>query len=309
MKRLLAALICSVGFCISAQAQTIGMSFSLFDDNFITILRKKIEAYVATKDGLKARTEDAQGDISRQQSQIENFMASNVDGLMVLLVDADSGIAVSRTAQNAGVPLVFLNNAPTNVDQLPKGQSFVGSDEVEAGLLQAEYVCKVLNGKGNVVILQGLLGTTGQRGRTKGVHDGFAKEGCKDIKIVEEQSANWFRTNAMDLMTNWLSAGFQFDAVLANNDEMALGAIQAMKAAGMSMDKVVVVGVDGTPDGLAAIRAGDLDATIFQNTEAQGHAAVDAMIDLVNGKELPQAIYVPFEPITKENLESYANRN
>lgn len=309
MKRLITTVICSIGFCVSAQAQTIGMSFSLFDDNFITILRNKINSYATTKDGLKARSEDAQGDISRQQSQIENFLASGVDGLMVLLVDADSGIAVSKTAQNAGIPLLFLNNAPTNIDQLPKGQSFVGSDEVEAGLLQAEYVCKALNGKGSVVVLQGLLGTTGQRGRTKGIHDGLAKEGCTDIKIVEEQSANWFRTNAMDLMTNWLSAGFEFDAVLANNDEMALGAIQAMKAAGKSMDKVIVVGVDGTPDGLAAIKSGDLDATIFQNTEAQAHAAVDAMIDLVNGKDIGQKIYVPFEPITKDNLADYENRN
>ena len=309
MKRLLTALICSIGFCVSAQAQTIGMSFSLFDDNFITILRNKINSYAATKDGLKARSEDAQGDISRQQSQIENFLASGVNGLMVLLVDADSGIAISRTAQNADMPLLFINNAPTNIDQLPKGQSFVGSDEVEAGLLQAEYVCKALKGKGNVVVLQGLLGTTGQHGRTKGIHNGFAKEGCTDIKIVEEQSANWFRTNAMDLMTNWLSAGFEFDAVLANNDEMALGAIQAMKAAGKPMDKVIVVGVDGTPDGLAAIKAGDLDATIFQNTEAQAHAAVDAMIDLVNGKDIGQKIYVPFEPITKDNIADYENRN
>ena len=309
MKKLLFALLCSIGMSVTAQAETIGVSMSLFDDNFLTILRKKMMAHVATKDGVQARAEDAQGDISRQQSQVENFIASGVDGIIVQLVDADSGAVISRTAARAGIPLVFVNQEPTGIENLPKGQAFVGSDEVQAGLLQADFICKALGGKGDVVVLQGLLGTAGQRGRTKGVHEGFAKDGCTDIKIVEEQSANWFRTNALDLMTNWLSAGFKFDAVASNNDEMALGAIQAMKATGISMDKVVVAGVDGTPDALAAIKAGDMDASVFQNSEGQGTQAVDTILKLIKGEEVDRVITIPFEAITKDNLSEYINRN
>ncbi|UXM94409.1 sugar ABC transporter substrate-binding protein [Bartonella sp. HY329] len=309
MKKLLFALLCSIGMTASAQAETIGISMSLFDDNFLTILRKKMMSHIGTKDGVKARAEDAQGDISRQQSQIENFIASGVDGIIVQLVDADSGVAISKTAQRAGVPLIFVNQLPTGIENLPKGQAYVGSDEIQAGLLQADFICKTLKGKGNVVVIQGGLGTNGQRGRTKGVHEGFTKEGCKGIKIIEEQSANWFRMNALDLMTNWLSAGFKFDAVASNNDEMALGAIQAMKAASIFMDKVIVAGVDGTPDALAAIKAGDLDASVFQNAEGQGIQAVDAILKLVNGENVDKIINIPFEPITKENFKEYINRN
>ena len=135
------------------------------------------------------------------------------------------------------------------------------------------------------------------------MRDALGTDECKFIKIVDEQQAGWSRTAAMDLMTNWLTAGEPFDAVFANNDEMAIGAIQAMKSAGVDMKEVIVVGVDATQDGLAAMRAGDLDVTVFQNATAQAAGAVDAALALARGQAVDQVVYIPFELVTPDNMD------
>jgi inositol transport system substrate-binding protein len=292
----------------TAHAETIGVSMSLFDDNWLTGLRHSMEDYGKSLDGVTILTEDGQGDIAKQQSQVDNFIASRVDAIIIMLVDADSGAAISKTAAAAGIPLIFVNNAPSNVDSLPDKQAFVGSNEEQAGTLETQTVCKMLAGKGKAVIMQGQLGTTGQRGRTKATHDVLSTPECSGIKVVEEQSANWMRTPALDLMTNWLSAGVEFDAVIANNDEMALGAIQALKASGRKMDSVVVGGVDATADALAAVAAGDLHVTVFQNAAGQGRGAVDTARKIIKGEAVEKKTYIPFELVTKENLSQYQTK-
>jgi inositol transport system substrate-binding protein len=132
---------------------------------------------------------------------------------------------------------------------------------------------------------------------------------CNGIKIVDERSAHWTRTNAVDLMTNWLSAGLKFDAVVANNDEMALGAIQALKAAHKLDPHTIVAGIDATPDALAAMRAGELKVTVFQNAVAQGADAVDDALKLAHGQKGDQTVWIPFELVTPTNLTQYVARN
>ncbi|MEC8484249.1 MAG: substrate-binding domain-containing protein, partial [Pseudomonadota bacterium] len=132
---------------------------------------------------------------------------------------------------------------------------------------------------------------------------------CKGLKIIEKQTALWQRSMGNDIMTNWLSAGVQFDAVIANNDEMAIGAIQAMKAVDLDMSKIVVAGVDATQDALQAMRAGDLDVTVFQDAKGQGAGAVEAAVKLAKGEDVPQKVWVPFELVTPTNMERYASRN
>ena len=151
----------------------------------------------------------------------------------------------------------------------------------------------------------GQLGTTGQRLRTQGVKDVFKGDECKGMEILQEQTADYMRLPAIDLMNNWLTAGFKFDAVIANNDEMALGAIQSLKANGFSMDKVVVAGVDGTRDALTALKAGDLDITVFQNGPGQGKLALDVLLKLIKKENVERKNFVPFELVTKENLDKY----
>ncbi|RWR07531.1 sugar ABC transporter substrate-binding protein [Paenirhodobacter populi] len=293
----------------TAHAEKIGVAMSLFDDNYLTVLRHNIQRHAGDLGGVEVQMEDAQGDIARQQSQIENFAASGVDGIIVMLVDADSGKAMSRIAERAGVPLVFVNMLPANMDTFPDKQAWVGSDEEQAGELQATEVCKLMGGEGNAVILMGQLGTTGQRGRTAAAERVLQSDECKGIKILDSQTANWMRTPAMDLMTNWITSGMKPDAVLANNDEMALGAIQALKSSGFKMDQVVVAGVDATQDALASIKTGDLDVTVYQSAKGQGEGALDTVLKIARGETYEQKVAVPFELVTPENVDDYTVRN
>jgi inositol transport system substrate-binding protein len=282
---------------------------ALFDDNFLTVLRTGMQDYAKTLDGVELQVEDAQNDVAKQQSQIQNFIAAGVDAIIVNPVDTDATAAMSKIAADAGIPLVYVNREPVNVDTLPDKQAFVASNEQESGTLQTKEICKMLGGKGKAVVMMGELSNQAARMRTKDIHDVIATDECKGIEIVEEQTANWSRTQGSDLMTNWLSAGLEFDAVISNNDEMAIGAIQALKAAGRSMDSVVIGGIDATQDALAAMAAGDLDVTVFQNAAGQGKGSVDAALKLAKGEPVEKKVYIPFELVTKENLEQYQEKN
>ncbi len=305
MKKFALAAVFAATIAASAHAETtIGFSMQRFDDNFLAILRSGLEARAKELGNVKLLIEDAQGDVSKQQSQIDNFIASKVDGIIVIPVEADAGVTISKTVDKAGIPMVFANNQPSNVDDLPAKQVFVGSDQIEAGTLQATAVCKALGGEGSAVILMGELGTLVARGRTEAVHNVFKTDECKGIKIVEEQTAAWQRTNALDLVTNWLTAGTQFDAVIANNDEMALGAIQALKASGSSTN-VVVAGIDATQDALVAMKAGDMAVTVQQDPAVQGKDALDAILKVVKGELTEKKIYSKLTLVTKDNLAEF----
>jgi inositol transport system substrate-binding protein len=216
---------------------------------------------------------------------------------------------MSKAATDAGIPLVYVNREPVNVDQLPEKQAFVASEETVAGTLETQEVCRLLKGKGKAVVMMGELSNQGARMRTKAVHDVLATDECKGIEIVEEQTANWQRTQGQDLVTNWLAAGVEFDAVIANNDEMAIGAVQALKAAGRSMDSVVIAGVDATQDALAAMAAGDLDVTVFQDAAGQGKGALEAAIKLAKGEKVEAKVYIPFQLVTPANIADYQQKN
>jgi ABC-type sugar transport system substrate-binding protein len=140
------------------------------------------------------------------------------------------------------------------------------------------------------------------------VHEVIAKPQCNAIRVLAEQSANWKRTEAADLMTNWLSAGLHPQAVVANDDEMAIGAIQALKRARL-LASTVVAGIDATPDALAAMKAGELRVTVFQNAAAQGAGAVDTALKLARREQVPSFVWVPFELVTPANLSSYLGRH
>jgi inositol transport system substrate-binding protein len=309
VKKILLGVAISALMSSSALAANIGVSMAQFDDNFLTVLRNGMEDYAKSLDGVTLQVEDAQNDVAKQQNQIQNFIASKVDAIIVNAVDTDATAAMSKIAADAGIPLVYVNRQPANVDTLPEKQAFVASNETEAGTLETTEVCRLLKGEGKVVVMMGELSNQGARARTKAVHDVLATDECKGISIVEEQTANWSRTQGADLMTNWLSAGLEFDAVISNNDEMAIGAIQALKAAGRTSDTVVVAGVDATQDALAAMSAGDLDVTVFQDAAGQGKGAVDAALKISKGEKVESKVYIPFELVTPENLSKYQSKN
>ncbi len=297
----------------TAMADGIGVSMAAFDDNFLTVLRNGIQTQ-ADAAGLKVQIEDAKNDVAKQLDQINNFIASGMTAIIVNPVDTSATQAMTDAAAKAGVPLVYVNRQPINIDTLPDNQAFVASNEVDSGTLETKQLCANWKAEGkaevNVYVMQGELSNQAAVQRTADIHDviGGADCGVK-VNIIDEQTANWSRDQAQTLMTNWLSAGKAFDGVIANNDEMAIGAIQAMKAAGIDMKSVQVGGVDATQDALAAMQAGDLDVTVFQNAAAQGSGALDAATKLAKGEAVEQKVWVPFELVTPDNIANYLKKN
>ena len=297
----------------SVMAGDIGVSMAAFDDNFLTVLRNGIDAYAKEK-GQKVQIQDAKNDVAAQLDQIKNFIASGVTAIIVNPVDTSATQAMSDAAAAAKIPLVYVNRQPINVDKLPANQAFVASNEADSGTLETKEICRLLKAAGkkeaNVYVMEGELSNQAAVQRTKDIHEviGGADCGVK-VNIIDQQTANWSRDQAQTLMTNWLSTGKPFDAVIANNDEMAIGAIQAMKAGGLDMKVIIVGGVDATQDALAAMQAGDLDVTVFQNAAGQGKGALDAAITLAAGGKVERKVYIPFELVTPANIANYLKKN
>jgi len=297
----------------TAMAQDIGVSMARFDDNFLTVLRNGMIAQSESL-GVSLQVEDAQDDVAKQLDQINNFIASGVDAIIVNAVDTSATQAMSDAAAAAGVPLVYVNRQPINVDTLPDNQAFVASNESESSRQGFIEQCNQWAAAGktevSVYVMQGELSNQAAVQRTQNYYDVIEAGECAvTVNVIDQQTANWSRDQAQNLMTNWLSTGAAFDGVLANNDEMALGAIQAIKAAGISMDDVIVSGVDATQDALASMQAGELDITVFQNAAAQGGGALDAAVKLAAGEAVDQAVFVPFELVTPANIADYLAKN
>ncbi|MGR3542633.1 MAG: sugar ABC transporter substrate-binding protein [Hasllibacter sp.] len=294
----------------TAMAQTIGASIARFDDNGLTIMRNGMTDHIETLDGVELQMEDAQDDVARQLDQINNFIAAGVDAIIVNAVDTNATEAMSQAAASAGVPLVYVNRQPINMDTLPDGQAFVASNEIESGTLEAFQVCRNLRAAGlsggaRGYLMNGQLSNQAAVQRSKDVHDVIGMDMCNFMELIDEQTANWSRDEAQDLMTNWMSSGEPFDFVIANNDEMAIGAIQAMKAGGMDMADVQVGGVDATPDALVAMSQGDLDVTVFQDLAGQGAGSIDTALALAAGEEVDKTVFIPFILVTPENAADF----
>jgi inositol transport system substrate-binding protein len=309
MKRILLALAAASVLSSPAFAAKIGVSMDKFDDNFLTVLRNSMAEYAKTQPGVTLQIEDAKDDVSKQLSQVQNFIANGVDAIIVNPVDTSATGAITKAAADAGVPLVYVNREPIDVDKLGPKAAFVASNEAESGTLEAKQICKLLGGKGNILVIEGVLSNQSAVQRTKDVHEVLSTPDCTGIKVVAEQTANYDRTQGQNLMTNWLSKGMQFDAVVSNNDEMAIGALQAMKSAGVDTKKAVVGGIDATQDALASMKAGDLKVTVFQDAAGQGKGAVDAALALAGGKPVEKKVYIPFQLVTPANMDQFMKKN
>ena len=307
MKKLILSAAAAALMSGTAFAGNIGVTMAN-TDTFLTVLQKGIEK--AAKDaGQPVQVEIAENDVSKQLSQVQNFIAAKVDAIIVNAVDTSATTPMTKLANDAGIPIVYVNRQPIDVDKLgPKG-AFVASNEADSGTLETKEVCRLLGGKGDILVMVGDLGNQAAVQRTKDIHEVIATDACKGMKIIDEQTAVWDPVKAQDLMTNWIAAGKKPAAGIANNDNMAIGAINAMKAAGWNMKDVVVGGVDATQEALAAMKAGDLDVTVFQDAAGQGKGAVDTAIKLVKGEKVDAKVYIPFQLVTPANMADYMSKN
>ena len=309
MKKLLIAAAVSTTMLapLAAHAQKVGLAMAQLD-TFLTILKNGV-VDAGKKSGTTVQVEDAQNDVGKQLSQIQNLIAQKVDAIIVNPVDTDVTPKITKMVTDAKIPLVYVNRKPADFAKLPAGVAFVASDEVVSGTVQTQEVCRLLKGKGEVVVLMGELSNEAARTRTKDIEDVLATKDCSGIKIVDKREGKWDRTQGQDITTNWLSSGLKFDAVIANNDEMAIGAINALKAQKKWTPTSIVAGIDATPDALASMKAGDLKVTVFQNAAGQGSGALDAALKLSKKQPVERFVNVPFELVTPTNLAKYSGKN
>lgn len=311
MKKILPGLAFATLTSTTALAGDIGVSIATSDSNLALIIQA-IESHAAELNQ-PVQVEIADGDVNKQLSQIQNFIAAGVDAIIVNVIETSTSPTITKMAADAGIPLVYVNNTPRDVDSLGDTAAFVGSDEYVAGTLEAEGVCKRLTDRGvtgeaGVLILQGVLANETAVLRSKAVHDVAARPECSFMKIIDEQSANWDPVKAQDLMTNWITAGHQPAAVIANNDEMAFGAVNALKAVGWNMEEIEVAGIDAIPEALEYMKRGDLDITVYQDVRAQGAASLDMAMALAKGEKVTSPNWIPYELVTPDKADAYLEK-
>jgi len=217
-------------------------------------------------------------------------------------VDTAATRKITEAAVKAGIPLVYVNRRPDDLN-LPKGVVTVASNDLEAGQMQMQYLAKKMAGKGDIVILLGDLANNSTTNRTKGVKEVLAQ--YPGIKVDQEQTGVWLRDKGMTLVNDWLTQGRKFDAVVSNNDEMAIGAAMALKQAGVEKGSVLIAGVDGTPDGLRAVKKGELALSVFQDAKGQADGSIDTAVKMIKHEPVEPAVWVPYRLITPENVDQF----
>jgi len=292
-------------FALAAESKVkIGVTLAMFDDVFITNVRDAMTKWAKVHPEVELTIVDAAGDTAKQVGQVENFLAQGMDAVVILPVDTTATGPMTKGIVKAGKPLVYVNRKPEN---LPKGVVYVGSKSIDAGVMNMEELGKAMGGKGNLAILIGELSDEPAHGRTDGIKQ-VVKEQFPNIKVTREQTGHWKRESGKTIMEDWLASGQQIDGVAANNDEMALGALQAIKAA-RKIDKIPVGGTDGTHDALESMDKGELNNTVFQDPVAQGEEAVNAAYLMAKHESNPKAVdsnvWIPYQKITKENYKSF----
>jgi ABC-type sugar transport system substrate-binding protein len=288
---------------MAANAQKVGLAMAN-QDTFLAYMSDALRAQ-AKKVGANVQMEVAGDDVGKQLSQIQNFIAQKVEAIIVNPVDTDVTPRITKLVTAANIPLIYVNRRPADFEKLPAGVAWVASDEKVSGTLQTQEVCRVMKGKGNIVVLMGELSNEAARTRTKDIENVLATKECSGIKILDKREGKWQRTAGNDITTNWVANGMKFDAIISNNDEMAIGAIQALKAARKWRPDFMVAGIDATPDALASMKAGDLKVTVFQNAAGQGAGSLDAAIKLIKKQSVDRFVNIPFELVTPDNLSRY----
>jgi inositol transport system substrate-binding protein len=277
----------------------IGVSLMNLSSEFIVMVNRAMEKR-AKELGVTLVVNDAQRSPEKQVQQIESFIAQHVDAIILNPCELEASTPAVDKALAAGIPIVNVNSetktAPT---------AFVGSRDEESARLAMGYIAKRLDGKGEVVMMHGYIGQAAQIKRDTGAREVLAAN--PGLHLLAEQTAEWDRAKAVSLMENWLQAhGERINAVFAQNDEMAMGALLAAEQANKK-GKIIIVGVDAIADAIQAIKQSRLDATVFQDAEGQGRRAVETALKIVRKQPFQKETYIPFVLVTKENVDHYAD--
>lgn len=268
---------------------TIGLSVSTQNNPFFVTLVEGAEA-AANELGVKLSVTDAGDDVTKQVSDIEDLVSQNISVLIVNPVDSDAVTGAVQSAISQGVKVISVDRAVNGVEI----DCQIASDNVQGAQLATQYIVDTLGENIEVAELQGTQGASAAIDRSQGFHN-IADD---KLNVVASQTANFDRTEGMNVMENILQGNGNIKAVFAANDEMALGAVEAVAGAGKN---ILVVGFDATDDAIAAIKAGKMGATIAQQPDLIGKTAVENAVKLIAGEQIPSSIPVEVTLITKDN--------
>lgn len=247
--------------------------------------------------GTQVEVFDAQYNQDTQVSQMETCITQGYDALIVEPVSAEGITAVAKTAKESGIPVITVMQDSADASNI---DAHVGADHTEASVMEMEAVCEAMGGKGKIAILDGTMGTTGQIQITEGFEKALAE--YPEVEIVEEQSANFLIDEALEITETWLQKRDDIDAIVAQSDAMALGAVRACKDAGVEL---FIGGRDCTSDMRAALKNGTAYCTVHQGSPEMGEKAVEFAVTLLDGGEVPEVYYTTNTLVTAENVEDF----
>lgn len=262
---------------------TIGLSVSTLNNPFFVSLKKGIEKE-AEKRGMKVIIVDAQNDSSKQTSDVEDLIQQGVDALLINPTDSSAISTAVESANAVGVPVVTIDRSA----EQGKVETLVASDNVKGGEMAAAFIADKLGKGAKVAELEGVPGASATRERGSGFHNIADQK----LQVVTKQSADFDRTKGLTVMENLLQGHPDIQAVFAHNDEMALGALEAINSSGKD---ILVIGFDGNKDALASIKNGKLSATVAQQPELIGKLATEAADDILHGKKVQKTISAPLK--------------
>lgn len=270
-----------------SMAETIGLVVSTQNNPFFVTLKQGAEKK-AKELGHKLIVLDSQNDPSKELANVEDLVVKGVDVLLINPTDSDAVASSVRVANRNKIPVITLDRAANKGNVV----SHVASDNILGGEMAGKYILELLGGKGKVVELEGIPGTTAARDRGAGFNKAIAGK----LEVVAKQTADFDRTKGLNVMENILQAQSRIDAVFAHNDEMALGALKAIEATGRN---IAVVGFDATDDAVSSVKAGKLKATVAQKPAEIGAKGVEIANKVVKKQEVPKNVPVALELIKK----------
>lgn len=279
----------------------IGVSYYALSGEYNANLKSAMQSYfdeAGLADKVELSVTDAGGDANTQNSQLENMIADGVNAIILIPGDATAQAVMVEEAHAQNIPVIELC---TKTEAEDYRTSFVGSDDIVAGRMLMEYLGDLVDGKGDMIIFHGPTGVSAEINRHTSAQQ-MIKEKNWDIKVVAEKVCNWSREEAMTAMENIITSGMKFDIIFAENDEMAVGALSALKDSGL---KYVIGGIDAIPDAVQAVADGDMDCTFFQDYITQAKTALDVAIKAASGEQVDASYDIDFVLITKENVADF----
>ncbi len=277
----------------------IGLTCANMANEFNAMSVKYSEDYVNTLENVELRVTDGAGLAENQVAQCETFVTQGVDAVIMNPYDVEGCTAGVQACFDANIPVLTLRTYVSNMDIV---NTHVGSNDVAAGEIEMQHIADLLDGKGNIVILEGPTGISAAVLRNEGINNILKK--YPDINVLYTQPADWDRAIGMATMENWLQLGEDINAVVAHNDEMALGAYDAIAAAGLE-NKIPVIGIDAISAALVSVYNNELTATVLQDAKGQAIKSVDVAIMLAKGEPVEKEYLINFVLITKENIGEY----